>query len=81
MPDPLGGTDRRRGTRNPGSMSDTTLEIVLVDWNMPGISGLDLVCAVRANPHYQTLPLMMATAETERSQMGKALIQGAKNMS
>jgi DNA-binding response OmpR family regulator len=62
-------------------MSHTTLEIVLVDWNMPGIRGLDFVCAVRANPHHQKLPLMMVTAETERSQMGKALAQGAKNMS
>jgi two-component system chemotaxis response regulator CheY len=55
----------------------TQLDIVLVDWNMPGMSGLDFVCAVRANPHYRKLPLMMVTAETERSQMGKALAEGA----
>jgi two-component system, chemotaxis family, chemotaxis protein CheY len=58
-------------------MSVPTLEIVLVDWNMPGMSGLDFVCAVRANPHYQKLSLMMVTAETERSQIRNALAQGA----
>jgi two-component system chemotaxis response regulator CheY len=52
-------------------------DIVLVDWNMPGMSGLDFVCAVRAQSHYRKLPLMMVTAETERSQMGKALAEGA----
>jgi two-component system, chemotaxis family, chemotaxis protein CheY len=53
------------------------LDIVLVDWNMPEMSGLDFVRAVRANSRYQTLPLMMVTAETEKSQVGKALAEGA----
>jgi two-component system chemotaxis response regulator CheY len=57
----------------PGSQPD----IVLVDWNMPGMSGLDFVRAVRAHAHFQVLPLMMVTAETEKSQMGKALAEGA----
>ena len=52
-------------------------DIVLVDWNMPGMSGLEFVYAVRANPQYRQLQLMMVTAETERSQMGKALAEGA----
>ena len=55
----------------------TQLDIVLVDWNMPAMNGLDFVCAVRANPHFRKLPLMMVTAETERSQMEKALAEGA----
>jgi two-component system, chemotaxis family, chemotaxis protein CheY len=53
-------------------------DIVLVDWNMPGMSVLDFVCAVRAQSNYRKLPLMMVTAETERSQMGKPLAEGAK---
>ncbi len=40
---------------------------------MPEMNGLDFVRAVRANPTYRTLPLMMVTTETETSQMGKAL--------
>ncbi len=56
---------------------ETQPDIVLVDWNMPGMSGLDFVRAVRAHSHLQVLPLMMVTAETEKSQMGKALAEGA----
>ncbi len=52
-------------------------DVVLVDWNMPEMNGLDFVRAVRANPGYRTLPLMMVTTETESSQMGKALAAGA----
>lgn len=53
------------------------LDMVLVDWNMPGMSGLEFIRAVRANPHHQKLLLMMVTAETERSQIEKALAEGA----
>ncbi len=52
-------------------------DVVLVDWNMPEMNGLDFVRAVRANPVYRTLPLMMVTTETESAQMGKALAAGA----
>ena len=57
----------------PGTQPD----ILLVDWNMPGMSGLEFVRAVRAHAHFQALPLMMVTAETEKSHMGKALAEGA----
>jgi two-component system, chemotaxis family, chemotaxis protein CheY len=57
--------------------ADLQPDIVLVDWNMPGMSGLDVVRAIRTNPAYDRLLVMMVTAETERSQMGKALAEGA----
>ncbi len=53
------------------------LDLVLVDWNMPGMNGLEFIRAVRANPHYGKLILMMVTAETEKSQIEKALAEGA----
>ena len=52
-------------------------DLVLVDWNMPEMNGLDFVRAVRADPNYRKLPIMMVTTETEASQMGKALAAGA----
>ncbi|MEE8126200.1 MAG: response regulator [Nitrospirales bacterium] len=54
-----------------------TPQIVLVAWNMPEMNGLDFIRAVRANPAYRKLSLMMVTAETEASQMGRALAAGA----
>lgn len=52
-------------------------DLVLVDWNMPVMNGLDFVRAVRTDPKYRKLPIMMVTTETESSQMGKALAAGA----
>jgi len=52
-------------------------DLVLVDWNMPEMNGLEFVRAVRADPAYRKLPIMMVTTETESSQMGKALAAGA----
>lgn len=52
-------------------------DLVLVDWNMPVMNGLDFVRAVRTDPNYRKLPIMMVTTETESSQMGKALAAGA----
>lgn len=52
-------------------------DLVLVDWNMPVMNGLEFVRAVRTDPNYRKLPIMMVTTETESSQMGKALAAGA----
>lgn len=52
-------------------------DVLLVDWNMPEMNGYELVCALRRNPQYQDVPLMMVTSETELAQMAKALEAGA----
>jgi len=53
-----------------------TPDIVLVDWNMPEMNGLEFIKAVRANPLYEDLPLMMVTTETEMERMAMAFIAG-----
>ena len=52
------------------------VEIVLVDWNMPVMNGLDFVKQVRELPEYETQKIMMVTTETEPSQMVRALMAG-----
>ncbi|MGE0441600.1 MAG: PleD family two-component system response regulator [Gemmatimonadales bacterium] len=52
-------------------------DLVLVDWNMPEMNGLEFVQAVRADQRFNALPLVMVTTETEMSQMTKALEEGA----
>jgi two-component system chemotaxis response regulator CheY len=53
------------------------LSVILVDWNMPEMNGLEFVKSVRSNPKYSEVPLMMVTTETEIEQMGRALEAGA----
>ena len=52
-------------------------DFALVDWNMPEMNGFEFLVAVRADPRYADLPLVMVTTETEMSQVVKALEHGA----
>ena len=51
-------------------------ELVLVDWNMPEMNGLEFVKAVRANPLHERMKLVMVTTETEPAKMVRALMAG-----
>ena len=51
--------------------------LALVDWNMPEMNGLEFVTAVRADPRYKSMTLMMVTTEGEQSQIVRALAAGA----
>jgi two-component system, chemotaxis family, chemotaxis protein CheY len=55
----------------------TQVDLVLVDWNMPEMDGISFIQAVRSEPVYSTLPLMMVTTNTELAQISKALEAGA----
>jgi len=52
-------------------------DIALVDWNMPVMNGLEFIQAVRTNPAYHDMRIMMVTTETEVAQIMKALQAGA----
>ena len=52
--------------------------LVLVDWNMPEMNGLELVQAVRRDERFASIPLMMVTTETEMAQVLRALEAGAQ---
>lgn len=53
------------------------IDLAIVDWNMPNMNGLELVKALRALPEYADMRIMMATTESEISQMQLALEAGA----
>ena len=44
-------------------------DFLVSDWNMPGMTGIDLLKAVRADPKLANLPVLMVTAETKREQI------------
>lgn len=51
-------------------------DFVITDWNMPGMQGIDLLKAVRADPKLQKLPVLMVTAESKRDQIVEAAQAG-----
>jgi len=52
-------------------------DLVLVDWNMPVMNGIDFVRAIRADHAYDEMLLMMVTTESGVEQMIEALEAGA----
>lgn len=53
------------------------VSLVLTDWNMPEMNGLDLLKRLRQNPDLASLVVVMVTTETEVDQMVTALEAGA----
>ena len=53
------------------------LQLMLVDWNMPEMNGLEFIRCVRAMPRYASSLVMMVTTENDIGQIGKALDAGA----
>ena len=55
-----------------------TFDVLLVDWNMPNVDGVELVQAVRNDPFYnKQVRLVMVTSVDEPNLMEKALTTGA----
>ena len=55
----------------------SSVSLMLVDWNMPVMCGLDLVKAMRSDQRYAPITLIMVTTETEIEHMSQALEAGA----
>ena len=54
-----------------------SVDLALVDWNMPEMNGLEFIRTVRAEQSYDGVLLMMVTTETEMANVVRALAAGA----
>lgn len=52
------------------------IDFVVTDWNMPKMTGLDLIKAIRANNNTKTLPILLVTAEAKKEQIVEAAKAG-----
>jgi two-component system chemotaxis response regulator CheY len=53
-----------------------SFDFLITDWNMPGMPGLDLLKAVRADAKLAKMPVLMLTAESKREQIIEAAQAG-----
>lgn len=52
------------------------IQLVISDWNMPKMKGLELLKQVRATPEWANLPFVLLTSESERDQVTEAVLAG-----
>ncbi|MEC9283793.1 MAG: response regulator [Bdellovibrionota bacterium] len=52
---------------------------VVSDWNMPGMTGIDLLRAVRADENLKATPFMLVTAESEQKNVVEAVQAGVND--
>jgi len=53
--------------------------LIISDWNMPKMTGLDLLKAVRADDKYKNIPFIMVTAEGQKDNVVEAIKAGVSN--
>jgi two-component system chemotaxis response regulator CheY len=64
------------GTTALPMLQNGDFDFLVTDWNMPGMTGLDLLKHVREDERLKTLPVLMVTAEAKRDQIVAAAQAG-----
>jgi len=54
-------------------------ELVLMDWNMPNMTGIEALKKIKADPALKAIPVIMVTSESEKSRIMEAIQSGAAN--
>ncbi|MBA4392070.1 MAG: response regulator [Desulfobacca sp.] len=52
---------------------------IVSDWNMPNMTGIELLKSVRADPELKALPFLMVTAEADKEKVVEAIKSGVNN--
>ncbi len=57
-------------------LCDTTFDVVITDWNMPNMQGVELVRSLRAKPEFAKLPILLVTARNLKADVVEAVDAG-----
>jgi two-component system chemotaxis response regulator CheY len=58
-------------------LNESQADLALVDWNMPGMNGFELVKSIRTDPRHDAMRIMMVTTEAVMDNVASALAAGA----
>ena len=67
------------GTTALEIMKTDKIDLVLCDWNMPKVSGLDLLKQMKADSDLKNIPFLMITAEAQKQNIIEAVKTGVSN--
>jgi len=65
------------GKEAMNALQTQTVNLILLDWNMPELSGIDFLKQVRTMDQYKSLPIIMVTSESAKYNVIEALKSGA----
>lgn len=54
-------------------------DLILMDWNMPNMTGIEALKKLKGNPAYKAIPVVMVTSESDKSHIVEAIQAGAAN--
>ncbi len=60
-------------------MAVQKFDLVMMDWNMPNMTGIEALKAIKADPNLKSTPVIMVTSESEASRIMEAIQSGAAN--
>jgi two-component system, chemotaxis family, chemotaxis protein CheY len=72
-------TEAEDGSAALRVIKNESIGLVVTDWNMPNMSGLDLLREIRQNPETAKLPVLMVTAEGLKENVMDAVKAGVNN--
>lgn len=61
------------------SPSTSSVGLIISDWNMPIMTGIEFLKKVRADENFKSIPFVMVTAEGEKHQIAEAVAAGVSN--
>jgi len=71
--------DAENGQGALARLESEKVDLVITDWNMPVMNGLELVIAMRASPTLKQMPILMVTTVAEKEEILKAMQAGVSN--
>lgn len=60
-------------------LKEQPVDFIVCDWNMPGMTGIELLRALRADDKYKALPFLMVSAESKTENIMEAIQNGVNN--
>jgi two-component system chemotaxis response regulator CheY len=65
------------GKQALGMLATSSVDVVITDLNMPVMDGVALIRALRADPKFRTVPILMLTTESDSSKKAEGRAAGA----
>ena len=71
--------EARSGRDALGKLEQSSVDLIISDWNMDDIDGLTLLRVIRKHPKTQTMSFIMATGRSDKEQVKEAISSGVNN--